>query len=131
MKTNDSGRTTANARGSRSASADNGGASKAGITEAASTAYATYETYYVDAAPDLRHSADPAIHLRQRALLTPAGRRQRERALLQFIVAQVAKREAQRRERDRAFLTPAAPHAPEGDEAEAYGPRFRDPGLTD
>jgi hypothetical protein len=109
MKTNDSGRSTANRqelRGSRSASADHGSGNEAGSmnrprrTEAASTAYAMY---YVDAAPALRHSANPAIHLRQQAVLALAGRRNRERELLalldELVVAQwVAKRDAQRRE---------------------------------
>lgn len=108
MKTNDSGRTTADARGTRGSRctlADQSSGNEAGSTnrphrtEAASTAYALH---YVDAAPALRHSTNPAIHLRQRALLALAGRRQRERELLalldELVVAQwVAKRDAQRR----------------------------------
>ncbi|WP_241019026.1 hypothetical protein [Paraburkholderia sp. Tr-20389] len=145
MKTNDSGRKTADARGSRSASAENGsGANLAGKTgrprrtETASTAYAMY---YVDAAPELRHTANPAIHLHQRALLTPAGRRQREHTMLALIdvlvVAQwVAKREAQRRalaagQRQAAQLWLAAPqpvrHPAAQSEDEAPGPQYRDP----
>jgi hypothetical protein len=134
MKTNDSGRTTAFAWGSRSAAAENGADNKAdnkvdnkaGITESASTAYAMY---YVDAAPELRRTTDPAIHLRQRALLAPAGRRQRERVLLDLVVAQWV---AQRREQA-AQLSTAALHAADRDEAEAeaYSPQFRDPRLHD
>ncbi|ACC74397.1 hypothetical protein PPMP20_21960 [Paraburkholderia phymatum] len=141
MKTKDSGRKTANARGSRSAPADNGGgANQAGNarpprrTAGASTAYTTN---YVDAAPQLRRTANPAIHLHQRTLLTPAGRRQREHTMLALIdvllVARwVAKREAQRRalaaaHRQAAPLALAPSRAALEHDDDASGPQYRDP----
>lgn len=149
MKTNDSGRKTANAntsatRGSRPASADNGCGIETGTmnrpdrTEAASTAYAMY---YVDAAPELLYTTDPAIYLRQRALLTPAGRLEREYALQalleELVVAQwLAKREAQRRAQQAAPLQaalqlPAYQRAASTDEDDAHSPPDRDRDLMD
>ncbi|MBN3767578.1 hypothetical protein [Burkholderia sp. Ac-20365] len=142
MKTNDSGRTTADVRGtrgSRSALADQSSGNEAGsqnrpqCTEAASTAYALY---YVDAAPALHHSTNPAIHLRQRALLALAGSRQRERELLalldELVVAQwVAKRDAQRRAQlagqpRLALQLPMPQRIGYADEDDAYNQSCRD-----
>ncbi|MGT2473888.1 hypothetical protein [Paraburkholderia terrae] len=149
MKTNDSGRKTANAkpsatRGSRSASADNGSGIEAGTmnrphrTEAASTAYAMY---YVDAAPELLYTTDPAIYLRQRALLTPVGRLEREYALQalleELVVARwVAKREAERRAQQAAPLRaalqlPAHQPVASADDDDAHSPPDRDRDLMD
>ncbi|WP_353555767.1 hypothetical protein [Paraburkholderia terrae] len=149
MKTNDSGRKTANAntsatRGSRSASADNGSGIEAGTmnrprrTEAASTAYAMY---YVDAAPELLYTTDPAIYLRQRALLTPAGRLEREYALQalleELVVARwVAKREAERRAQQPAPLRaalqlPAHQPVASADDDDAHSPPDLDRDLMD
>jgi hypothetical protein len=97
--------------------------------------------YYVDAAPELLYTTDPAIYLRQRALLTPAGRLEREYALQalleELVVAHwVAKREAERRAQQAAPLQaalqlPAYQRAASTDEDDAHSPPDRDRGLID